>query len=454
MDGTVLVADDDRTIRTVLTQALTRAGCKVHATSSLTTLMRWVGEGKGDAVITDVMMPDGNGLEMLPKIAQDRPGLPVIVISAQNTIMTAIQAAEADAYDYLPKPFDLPDLMKRTARALENRQRRPESRQNGEERPDELPLVGRTPAMQALYRLVARVMNADIGVLISGESGTGKSLIARAIHDFSDRRTLPFVTVTAADLQDLEGPVRILARAKGGTILFDEISDIPTELQARIVRMIDTPGDHVPRFMATNQADLTAAMEAGKLRQDLYYRLDGAAIHLPSLRERVDDIPLLAEHFLGKAEREGAPRRFLSTDATAMMRKYSWPGNVRQLENTVRRLGLTARGDEITRAEVAQVLGNQSEIEPLSGVGDGDRLSASVARHLRRYFDLHGNILPPPGLYGRILREVETPLIEIALEASGGNQAKCADLLGINRNTLRKKITDLDISVTRRRKLM
>lgn len=176
MDGTVLVADDDRTIRTVLTQALTRAGCKVHATSSLTTLMRWVGEGKGDVVISDVVMPDGNGLEMLPKIRQDRPELPVIVISAQNTIMTAIQAAEAEAYDYLPKPFDLPDLMKRTAKALDNRNRAPkrdEVATIGADSPDELPLVGKTPAMQALYRLVARVMNTDLPVLISGESGTG-----------------------------------------------------------------------------------------------------------------------------------------------------------------------------------------------------------------------------------------------------------------------------------------
>ena len=455
MDGTVLVADDDRTIRTVLTQALTRAGCKVHATSSLTTLMRWVGEGKGDVVISDVMMPDGNGLEMLPKIAQDRPGLPVIVISAQNTIMTAIQAAEAEAYDYLPKPFDLPDLMKRTARALENRRRSPGPRvEDADERPDELPLVGRTPAMQSLYRLVARVMNTDMAVMISGESGTGKSLIARAIHDFSDRRTLPFVTVSAGDLRDLEGPARVLARAKGGTVLFDEISDIESELQARIVRMIDNPGEHVPRFMATSQSDLAQAMEDGRLRQDLYYRLDGAALHVPALRERVDDIPLLAEHFLAKAERDGAPKRYFSEDAMELMRKYSWPGNVRQLENAVRRLGLTARADEIARGEVEAVLGNQPGNEPVLGISDGDKLSASVARHLRRYFDLHGNMLPPPGLYGRILREVEMPLIEIALDATGGNQAKCADLLGINRNTLRKKITDLDIRVTRRRKLM
>lgn len=455
MDGTILVADDDRTIRTVLTQALTRAGCKVHATSSLTTLMRWVGEGKGDVVISDVVMPDGNGLEMLPKIAEDRPGLPVIVISAQNTIMTAIQAAEAEAYDYLPKPFDLPDLMKRTARALELKRRSPsDASDTPAERPDDLPLVGRTQVMQSLYRLVARVMNTDLPVLVSGESGTGKSLIARAIHDFSDRRTLPFITVNGVDLQELEGPARILARVKGGTVLIDEIADIDDEIQARIVRMMDAPGDHVPRFMATSQGDLAGAMESGQVRQDLYYRLSGATIHVPSLRERVDDIPLLADHFLNKSEREGAPKRWLSEAALELFRVYSWPGNVRQLENAIRRLVLTSRAEEISRTEVEAVLGSQPEMEPVLGGGDGEKLSASVARHLRRYFDLHGNMLPPPGLYARILREVETPLIEIALDSTGGNQAKCADLLGINRNTLRKKITDLDIQVTRRRKLM
>lgn len=453
MDGTVLVADDDRTIRTVLTQALTRAGCKVHATSSLTTLMRWVGEGKGDVVISDVMMPDGNGLEMLPKISEDRPGLPVIVISAQNTIMTAIQAAEAEAYDYLPKPFDLPDLMKRTAKALEQKTHAP-SREEENGRPEELPLVGRTAIMQALYRVVARVMNTDLPVLIWGESGTGKSLIARAIHDFSDRRTLPFVTVTAAELQDLEGPARVLARVKGGTLLIDEIGDIPEEIQARIVRMMDTPGEYVPRFLATSQTDLTAAMEAGQVRKDLYYRLSGATLNVPALRERVDDIPLLAEHFLVRGEKTGQPRRVLSDDAAEIFRTYSWPGNVRQLENAVRRLGLTSRAMEISASEVEQVLGSQPELEPIRSAGDTEKLGASVGRHLKRYFDLHGNMLPPPGLYQRILREVEAPLIEIALDATGGNQAKCADLLGINRNTLRKKITDLDIEVTRRRKLM
>ena len=459
MDGTVLVADDDRTIRTVLTQALTRAGCKVHATSSLMTLMRWVEEGKGDLVISDVVMPDGNGLETLPKINAEHPGLPVIIISAQNTIMTAIQATEKEAYDYLPKPFDLPDLMKRAARALEQKRRLQTTPKPAPETTasvgEDLPLVGRTPVMQSLYRLVARVMNTDLTVLITGESGTGKSLIARAIHDFSDRRTLPFVVAAAPDLEGIDGPSSILARAKGGSILFDEVGDLSEEAQAKIVRMLDSLSDGGPRIMATSQKDLMEKMESGAFRQDLFYRLGGVSIAVPSLRERVDDIPLLANHFLARAERDGAGARRFSDPAMELIRAYSWPGNARQLENSIRRLTVTAASEEISLSEVEAVLGSQPAIEPLiSGSSEGDKLSASVAKHLRRYFDLHGGVLPAPGLYTRILREVELPLIEIALDATGGNQAKCADLLGINRNTLRKKITDLDIRVTRRRKLM
>ena len=456
MDGTVLVADDDRTIRTVLTQALTRAGCKVHATSSLTTLLRWVEEGKGDLVISDVIMPDGNGLEALPRISQERPGLPVIVISAQNTIMTAIQAAEADAYDYLPKPFDLPDLMKRAARALEQKRRLggPRAATGAPAPGDDLPLVGRTGVMQALYRLVARVMNTDLPVLVTGESGTGKSLIARAIHDFSDRRTMPFVVAQSADLQGADGPSALVARARGGSLVFDEVGDYDEETQSRVVRLLDALPENPPRIMATSQADLVQRMDRGAFRQDLFYRLGGVTIAVPALRERVEDVALLVAHFLARGEREGFTPRRLSPEALELVRNYSWPGNVRQLENAIRRLMATALGEEITRAEVEAVLGAMPAMEPLKGGGPGEKLSTSVAKHLKRYFDLHGGALPPPGLYDRILKEIEVPLIEIALDATGGNQARCADLLGINRTTLRKKITDLDIRVTRRRKLM
>ena len=460
MDGTVLVADDDRTIRTVLTQALTRAGCKVHATSSLTTLMRWVEEGRGDLVITDVMMPDGNGIELIPRIGQERPGLPVIVISAQNTIMTAIQAAEAEAWDYLPKPFDLPDLMKRAGRAMQARRPAPRAVPEGppprEDGMDgDLPLVGRTAAMQALYRLIARVLNSDMPVLITGESGTGKSLIARTLHDLSDRRALPCITVASEELRSPDTAASVLARARGGTLIFDELGDYDDDAQARVVRLLDgIASDQAPRVLATSQSDLSARMAQGALREDLFYRISGVTLDVPPLRARIDDLPLLADHFLTRAAGSMTTPRQLSDEALELVRTYSWPGNLRQLENAMRRLQLTGQEPAISRAEMEQVLRNQPAMEPLRPGATGEKLSDSVAAHLRRYFDLHGGELPPAGLYARILREVEAPLLEIALEATSGNQARCAELRGINRNTLRKKVLDLDIRVTRRRKLM
>ena len=457
MDGTVLVADDDRTIRTVLTQALTRAGCRVHATSSLTTLMRWVAEGKGDTIITDVIMPDGNGLEMLPKIATDRSDLPVIVISAQNTIMTAIQAADAKAFDYLPKPFDLPDLMKRVAKALEQKKvshRSNKEKDDASETENGLPLVGKSAPMQGVYRLVARLMNTDLPILVSGESGTGKSLVARVLHSFSDRRNLPFVTISPADLIEIDGPAKILAKARGGSLIIEEISDFSLESQSRLVQMIDNPGEYYPRFIATTKGRMIEPVENGKIRSDLFYRLGGATIELPNLRECVDDILVLSEHFLKLLEKEGGPERKLGIKAQELFLAYSWPGNVRQLQNVVKRLGLTSREHEISLTEVEQSLENQPEMDGSFGKLGTEKMSSDIEKHLRRYFDLHGNILPPVGLYNRILKELEIPLISLSLEATGGNQARCADLLGINRNTLRKKINDLDIKVHRRRKLM
>jgi two-component system nitrogen regulation response regulator GlnG len=461
MDGTVLVADDDRTIRTVLTQALTRAGVKVHATSSLTTLMRWISEGKGDAVITDVMMPDGNGLEMLPKITQDRPDLPVIVISAQNTIMTAIQAAEADAYDYLPKPFDLPDLMKRCAKALSltrKSNKGPATKviqsTNMYAVDEGLPIVGKTTLMQDLYRFVARLINSELPVMISGESGTGKTLVSKVLHEFSDRRNMPLIRLKADDLIELDGPSKILARARDGTILIEEISDLgPTE-QGRLVSMIDSPGEHSPRFVATLIGDMNEAIENNKVRRDLFYRLGGAPITVPPLRERFEDILLLAEFFLEKVDKETGVSRHFDSNSLKLIQTYTWPGNVRQLENMVKRLCLTAKDAVISLAEVKQALSNQPEINTVLFNEKTDRLSSDVDRHLRRYFDLHGSQLPPAGVYQRILKEVEFPLLTIALDATNGNQAKCANLLGINRNTLRKKIAELDIQVIRQRKLM
>lgn len=484
MDGTVLIADDDRTIRTVLTQALTRAGCRVHATGSLSQLLRWVEEGRGDLVITDVMMPDGNGIDMIPAIRKARPDLPVIVISAQNTIVTAIRATEANAFDYLPKPFDLPDLMTRAGQALSRRVRKSDPSPAipaplAEAGADPaLPLIGHAPAMQNLFRMVARVLNADLPVMIAGEAGVGKTVVARSFHDLSDRREAGFVVLTSADLSE-ETLHHAAERAQGGTLLIEDPAGFDTAAQARLIGMIEAwevgPGRNLmPRLISTTGPDPQADVALGRLRADLYYRLAGVTITVPPLRARVDDIPPLARHLLARAAGQGLPQRSLSDGATALIRTYPFPGNVRELENMMRRLALTASAAEITEAEAGTALAESSPIvpqtpgttpgapviagpaTPTTSLGEpaNMRLAQSVEMHLQRYFDLHGDDLPPPGLYDRILREIEKPLLEIALDATGGNQLRCADLLGINRNTLRKKLTDLNIEVTRRRKLM
>ena len=457
MDGTILVADDDRTIRTVLTQALTRAGCRVHATASLVTLLRWVEEGKGDLVITDVVMPDGNGLTALPAIGRMRPDLPVIVISAQNTMMTAIRATEAAAFDYLPKPFDLPDLMKRVASGLDRKRHAiPVSAPGPAVAPrgdDPMPLVGRSAPMQALFRSVARLKHSEMPVLILGPSGSGKSILARAIHDLSARRDLPFVTLTAGDLTGFpaqppaEMQARVLEQVAGGTLVLDNLADFGPEAQVRALRLIDgLTGDAAPRLIATAPGSVPG------LREDLFYRLTGATLTLPPLSRRPQDIPLLAEHFLARHGRGQEIR--LEDPVRDRLLHQSWPGNVRQLENAMHHLALAAPDiSALSPADLEPVLAPLVASAPAETAGE-ERMADAIARHLRHYFDLHGDTLPPPGLYERILREMELPLITIALEAVGGNQARCADLLGINRNTLHKKIVTLDMNVTRRRKLM
>jgi two-component system nitrogen regulation response regulator GlnG len=451
MDGTVLVADDDRTIRTVLTQALTRAGCKVHATASLTTLMRWIDEGLGDLVITDIVMPDGDGLALLPEMIKRRPGLPVIVISAQNTIMTAVRAEAAEAYDYLPKPFDLPDLMHKTAVAL-NQVRDTTPTKLAPSKGEQLPLVGGSPKMQALYKLIAKVVNLPAPVLITGESGVGKTLVAKTIHDFSDRRNATFISVSARDLRDATDPDRFCSRAIGGTLLFENIDRFSSTQQSEIARAIDLVEDASVRFLATSQRASDDLGDPDVLKPDLLFRLNSLNLLIPTLRSRTVDIPSLCKAIVAKVAQPQSSDLTFSADAITELQRYAWPGNVRQLENVVQQLAVLSEFGSVTASAVRETLNNQpglaAELETSS------KLSSSVGAHIQQYFDRHGDLMPPPGLYNRILREIETPLISIALNVCNGNQLKCAELLGINRNTLRKKINDNDIHVTRRRTLM
>ncbi len=482
MEGTILVADDDRSIRTVLAQALTRAGCRVRATGTASTLWRWIEEGEGDVVVTDVMMPDGDALDLLPAIRKRRPGLPVIVMSAQNTVMTAIRAAEVGAYEYLPKPFDLKEVLAQVSKALNQKSRPTAPREEEPIGGDNLPLIGRSPAMQEVYRILARLMNTDLGVMITGESGTGKELVARALHNFGLRKKGPFVAINMAaiprDLIESElfghekgaftGADRAMSgkfeQAKGGTLVLDEVGDMPLDAQTRLLRVLQegeytrVGGREVQtadvRIVAATHQDLRGLINEGRFREDLFYRLNVVPIRLPPLRERLDDVPDLARAFLRKAEGEGLPRKTIAKEALDVLKKQEWSGNVRELENLMRRLCVLCPDDVISGAVVTQEI----SARPSSAAGQPatppQRLSQAIETHLRRYFDLHGDSLPPDGLYDRILKEMELPLIALSLSATRGNQVRTAELLGINRNTLRKKIKDLDIRVTRGKRMM
>ncbi len=490
--GQILVADDDAAIRTVLSQALSRAGYDVRLSSNAATLWSWVQAGEGDLVISDVVMPDENAFDLLPRIKKLRPDLPIIVMSAQNTFMTAIRASERGAYDYLPKPFDLKDLVAVVGRAMsEPKIHAPRA---APVEADGMPLVGRSQAMQDIYRTLARLMQTDLTVMIAGESGTGKELVASALHEYGKRKKGPFVAINMAaiprDLIESElfghekgaftgATVRSAGRfeqAEGGTLFLDEIGDMPMEAQTRLLRVLQqgeytTVGGRNPiktnvRIVAATNKDLRTLIAQGLFREDLFFRLNVVPIRIPPLRERLEDISDLVEHFFKIAEKEGLPRKVMDAAALDELKAYHWPGNIRELENLIRRLAALYPQETITAPLIAAELDygrkNQEPLEGEAGSGtprgsgqnavmaQGEvNLSLAVETYLASLFKSHGSDLPPPGLYHRILREVELPLITAALVATRGNQIRAAELLGVNRNTLRKKIRELDIRLMR-----
>jgi two-component system nitrogen regulation response regulator GlnG len=473
---TVLVADDDRSIRTVLTQALGRSGYQVRATGHAATLWRWVEEGEGDLVITDVMMPDDNGLDLLPRMRRVRPELRVVVMSAQSTLMTAVKAAQRGAFEYLPKPFDLKELLAVVDRALAAPPpiAAPDAApRDGEEK---LPLIGRSAAMQEIYRTIARLTTTDLTVMVNGESGTGKELVARALHDYGRRRTGPFVAINMAAIprelieSELFGHERgaftgahnrslgRFEQAAGGTLFLDEIGDMPPEAQTRLLRVLQegeftSVGGRAPiranvRIVAATHRDLRQAIRAGTFREDLFYRLNVVPIRLPPLRERAEDIAVLARHFLDRAREAGLPAKTLDQGAVDALRAYRWPGNVRELENVMRRMSALTPQETITAELIAAELTDPGPAQAAPD-GAGESLGQAVERHIRTMLTGSTDGIPTRDIYDQVLAEVERPLIRMTLAATRGNQIKAAAMLGLNRNTLRKKIRDLEIPVVR-----
>ncbi|MCX7374938.1 MAG: nitrogen regulation protein NR(I), partial [Alphaproteobacteria bacterium] len=409
----ILIADDDRAIRTVLSQALSRAGYAVRTTASASTLWRWVEDGEGDLVITDVVMPDENGLDLLPRMKRVRPDLRVVVMSAQSTFTTAVKAAQRGAFEYLPKPFDLKELLAVVERALA-RASTPEA--EDEASAEKLPLVGRSTAMQEIYRTVARLTTTDLTVMITGESGTGKELVSRALHDYGKRRAGPFVAINMAAIprelieSELFGHergaftgalVRGIGRfeqAAGGTLFLDEIGDMPPEAQTRLLRVLQegeftTVGGRQPikanvRIIAATHRDLRASIRGGLFREDLFYRLNVVPIRLPPLRERTEDIPLLARHFLDRAKASGLPGKQLSPDALERLKRHAWPGNARELENLMRRLAALYPQETIDGTAVDAELA-EAETTAEGAPRASETLEQAVERHLKMLVAAH-----------------------------------------------------------------
>lgn len=456
-----LLVEDDNAIATVIRAALEDEGFEVETADTVAGRDEALAARDFGVMLTDVMLLDGDGIETLGAVRETYPDMPVIILSAQNTLDTAVRATDRGAFEYFPKPFDLDELVRATRQAVDSRKA---GLAGGEDAGEGLPLIGRSQAMQEVYRLITRVLNNDLTVLVLGESGTGKELVAEAIHQLGARKNGPFVPVNTAAIprelieSELFGHekgaftgatarnIGKFEQAKGGTLFLDEIGDMPAEAQTRLLRALQSGrirrvggSEEIAvdvRIIAATNRDLMPMIAAGTFREDLYYRLNVVPIKLPPLRDRSDDIVPLALHFLNRAAGEGLPRRSLAEDAGTLLARQPWRGNVRELQNLVYRAALLAREDVID-AETIRSLLDSAPSEAVAPVGKD--IAATISAWLEQGDFRDG------ALYHEALAELERPVFRHAMARTAGNQLKAAQLLGINRNTLRKRLSELEI---------
>lgn len=465
----ILIADDEESIRFVLSKAMEKRGYSVElAEDGIQALDKIKGE-RYSLIFMDILMPGESGLEILSKVTDT----PVIIMTAQDTMKNAVEAMKRGAYDYITKPFDIEEVNILAARAINAWKLSKEVAELKKEIKWKYAvggeIIGKSDAMKQLYKLIGKVSASDLTVLIQGESGTGKELIARAIHYHSNRSSGPFIAVNSSAIpKDLleseffghekgaftgahERKIGKFEVADGGTLFLDEIGDMPIDLQAKILRVtqekeFERVGGNRPipadvRILAATNQDIESAIKEGRFREDLYYRLNVVPVIVPPLRGRKGDIPLLAEHFLRRFRDElDVEEKNITPEAMRILSSYDWPGNVRELENTVKRAMVMSSGSKILPEDLPTAVFGEAHVK----AGRFKSLDELWEEKLRTFVD-KGDCLKMKDLYNLIIKQVEKPLLRFVLEKTRGNQVKASEILGINRNTLRKKLTELEM---------
>jgi two-component system nitrogen regulation response regulator GlnG len=462
MTRRALLVEDDTAIAMVITAALEDEAFTVDRCDRIAERNRLLATHEYDVMLTDVILLDGDGIATLGDVTAVHPAMPVIILSAQNTLDTAVRASDTGAFEYFPKPFDLDELVRAACQAADSHGGPIEEEADAG---DGLPLIGRSQAMQDVYRMITRVLRNDLTVLVLGESGTGKELVAEAIHQLGSRKKGPFVAVNTAAIprelieSELFGHEKgaftgatsrntgKFEQASGGTLFLDEIGDMPPEAQTRLLRALQSGrirrvgGDQEiaidVRIIAATNRDLEPLIAAGGFREDLYYRLNVVPIQLPPLRDRRSDIEPLARHFLRRAAQDGLPQRRLSASAADMLSAQTWRGNVRELRNFMFRAALLSREEEIDVTTIEALLNSGATETSLPVNGE-------IGLVLQQWLGMAD--FTDGQLYDAALAVFEKALFHHVLERTGGNQLRSAQVLGINRNTLHKRLVDLAIN--------